>query len=37
MAVLKIRIPDDELACLEVLAERKERPKHRSFYPLVLS
>lgn len=34
MAVLKIRIPDDELACLEVLAERKERPKHRSFYPL---
>ena len=34
MAVLKIRIPDDEMACLEVLAERKARPKHRSFYPL---
>lgn len=33
MAVLKIRIPDDEMACLEVLAERKARPKHRSFYP----
>ena len=29
MAVLKIRIPDDELACLEVLAERKARAKRQ--------